>query len=1624
MVDSKTTDFPRGGSSVLTALEVKEISNEATSDVLFEQANAKRSAPAEKSSAKRQKKKSEPKADKEVDEEESVLNYVFNSMFAGTQIFGQITGVTELEVVISIGNLIFGVVPITSVSDEISKKIEEAEASDESDDEEEEGITKTSQGKELPRLKSLFKIGQFLRAKVIEKDAENSKRVMLTIEPEEVNSQLEDDDLQVGAILQCSVKSIEDHGVILTTGLSLPGFIPNKVLKKLGVRGELKVGQVLLLTITAKNSRTITLKPVHTELNTKKSDVATITSIDAIKPGSMVDSVVSGVTKSGITTRVFGLVDGSISLPHLGNYDHEKITKQYKVGSTITARVIGILLKDGSKKFLLSKLPHIVNMTQTPSEALTTYPSGTIIESAEVIAHDKKYIYFKVGEFFGQVHKSKIDPDFTLDVHYEVGSIHKARVLGFNNIDNLLHLTVQPKELALQYLSSADVPTGSLVNGCEVVQIVPTGGIMLKVFDDFDAFVPELHISDVKLAYPEKKFKVGTKCKARVLFKQGKRLQMTLKKSLINIDEEDILNTFEKATVGLRTLGTILAFVRGGALVTFFGNVKGFLPISEVSETFVENLASVYKLGQTIPLTILEVKQHEKKLIVTARQSTELSEIQVSALGEIIEGKTVAAATVVEKTSNSVIVELNGSKLRGVLRDGHLGDGTYEQNRTRFKKTSAGDEITVLVLEKDTKARAVIVTAKRSLVDAAAIGTLPLEYSNLKVNGIFGGFIRSITNMGLFVSFGNKLTGLVLPKHAADFEGEDLHKKFTKDQSVTCRVIRTDDENRRFLLALEDTDSGDFFGTDLIAPVDTSKDTFGDYTPGVITKGTVTSVEGFVNVSLAENLVGRIDPSLSTVELSKYEIGSTVDVKVIGYRDSKSFAFTPTVNAKFNKATVIELSLLDASTINISDIQEGSTITTYVQRSSKGFLWTSISPLIRGRIAYTELSEDGISEGLNVRFPPGTSIQGTVKNVDANSGVVSLKVRKSVVKSISDLKVGSTYPSKIFTIRDNLVLVEIGEGVVAAAYITDALNDYDQSLQEAFKLYDFACATVLSVEQDTGRASVSLRTTAKDRLINSIADIKRGDNLRGFVKKISNIGIHVSLGRSTYALVRSHDLFDTPVPDWKKHFKLQQTVFGKIVECDSTNRVLMTLKESDVNGNFAALKTFDELVVGDIFEGTVKSVMAFGVFVKLDGTAGLSGLCHHSEIADNAVTDVASLFSEGDRVKVIVLKVDADTRKMNLGMKASYFTEEDSDVEMEDAEAVAADEDDEDGDEEDDEDIESSEDEDDEIVTPKTTSKMSLSSNFDWTASILDQAEDDSSSDEEEDFTQKKTKKSKRKVEDKTGDLNTRAPQSVSDFERILVGNPNSSIMWMNYMSFQLQLSEIDKAREIGERALKTINYREELEKMNIWIALLNLENTFGGDETLDEVFKRSCQFMDSQIMHLKLVGIYTMSEKFDAADELYQQMTKKFSKSVAVWVAYGTMLLERKLSQETHEVLAKALQVLPKRDHIEVVRKFAQLEFTKGDAEQGRSLFEGLVADAPKRIDLWNVYLDQEIKNGKDNKKIVEGLFERVVGKKLSRKQAKFFFSKWLAFEEEKGDEQMAARVKAKATEFVKADK
>ncbi|GIW79867.1 MAG: hypothetical protein KatS3mg105_1674 [Gemmatales bacterium] len=77
-------------------------------------------------------------------------------------------------------------------------------------------------------------------------------------------------------------------------------------------------------------------------------------------------------------------------------------------------------------------------------------------------------------------------------------------------------------------------------------------------------------------------------------------------------------------------------------------------------------------------------------------------------------------------------------------------------------------------------------------------------------------------------------------------------------------------------------------------------------------------------------------------------------------------------------------------------------------------------------------------------------------------------------------------------------------------------------------------------------------------------------------------------------------------------------------------------------------KLWAELAEGQIREGVVRSVRDFGAFVDL---GGVDGLLHVSELSWSRVKDANSVVQPGQRLKVAVLKVDRERRKVSLGLK-------------------------------------------------------------------------------------------------------------------------------------------------------------------------------------------------------------------------------------------------------------------------------------------------------------------------------------------------------------------------------------
>ncbi|KAI2471650.1 nucleic acid-binding protein [Annulohypoxylon bovei var. microspora] len=1709
--------FPRGGGSVLTPLEHKQISIQAKQDVLFEQESGHGAKKPDRVSKKKKVKGSKDgKSGKFHQDDESAkiesLNY--KRLVKGSLVLGQVSAVNPLEVVLSLPNNLSGHVPITAISDTLNEKIAaEAAEEEEEEDTEEDGLD----------LKTIFRIGQYLRAYVTSTidestalSAKPKRHIELSLRPSLANTGLSSQDVIANCTVMATVVSAEDHGFVMELGISdsdLRGFLPRKELAEDIPDSQMQPGSVILCLVTGKitNGKVAQLTTLPNKIGKPQNFASEATTINAFLPGSAVEFMVSEVAKRGLVGKVMGSLDVTADLIHSGHGPKAlDLESKYKVGKKYRARVICNFPTAKDPKLGISLLDHVVSLQSKlaspdtlPTDAL---PISAIVEQCTVTEVDPEIgLFVDVGVegvpgfvHISRVKDGKVDMLSETSGPFKSGSVHRGRIVGYNAIDGMFHLSFEKHILEQPFLRIEDIPIGEIVNG-EIEKLLVNqdgvSGLLVKLAESIIGFVPETHLADVRLQHPEKKFREGLKIKARVLSTDlvRRQVKLTLKKTLVN-SEAIPLKSFDEVTVGMQVPGTIIKLLQNGAIIQFYGALRGFLPVSEMSEAYIKDPKEHFRVGQVVSVHVLNFDVEARKLFVSCKDPSAFGLDKQNALKKLNLGDSVSAK-VVQKTEDDVLVELIDGSLKAMLSIWHLADRP-SKCQSALRRIHVGQTLNdLVVLEKNEGRRYIALSKKPSFVEASQDGKLLTSLEEAKVGQLRQGFVRNITPTAVFVQFCGQITAL-LPK--SKFPQEDQKKTdfgLERYQSVIVKIDSIDRDHGRIVVASSsfveekdaknDAKNGASSATmDKIEnPVDETISSMDDIFVGKVTKAKISSIKSTqLNVKLSDNVHGRVDISQAfdtwdkisnpKSPLNSFRVNSTIPVRVLGIHDAKNHRFLPVSHR--STRSILELSAKprdlkkDAPQILSYDrLEPGSTHIGFVNNIEKNALWVTLSPNVRGRISNLELSDD-VSQLENIAssFPIGSALRVRVLAVNPAEGRLDLSARSSNSSANltwESVKQNMVLPGRITKLNERQIIVQLSDVLSGPVHLIDVGDDYSEANTLSYSKNDVVRVSVVEVDKSNKKIRLSARPSRvlnsslpiKDREITQASQVKTGDIIRGFVKNVSDKGLFVSLGGNVTAMVKISDLSDRFLKDWKDEYQIDQLVKGRVTSVDSTTGYIqMSLKASVVDKEFVPLINYSDLREGQVVAGKVRKVEEFGAFIVIEGSANVSGLCHRSQMAEKAVQDARKLFSEGDVVKAIILKVDKQKKRINFGLKPSYF-EGDMDVDDSDEDDGAGvtllndedeDEEDEDDDDEmDDADVsillkganidsdEASDDEDAEMVDRETDEIAPLDAGgFDWSASALDKAGiADEEADNDASAAQKKKKRRKPQIEmDKSGDLEAFGPRTAVDYEQLLNRQPNSSALWIEYMAHQMQVSEPAKAREVAERAVATISSTEETEKLNAWIAYLNLEVRFGSEDSVEEVFQRACQVNDQQEVHQRLASIYIQEDKTSKADDLFQALVKKFgAESPEVWYNYAHWLHSaRDQPERARALLPRATQALPHHARFALMTKFAALEFGSAhpNPELGRTMFEGLLATFPKRVDLWNQLLDHEDAApgpGPAKKAAVRDVFERATKVKgLKARAAKKWFKRWADWEEKNGDAKTRTKVSAKAAEWVRA--
>lgn len=158
--------------------------------------------------------------------------------------------------------------------------------------------------------------------------------------------------------------------------------------------------------------------------------------------------------------------------------------------------------------------------------------------------------------------------------------------------------------------------------------------------------------------------------------------------------------------------------------------------------------------------------------------------------------------------------------------------------------------------------------------------------------------------------------------------------------------------------------------------------------------------------------------------------------------------------------------------------------------------------------------------------------------------------------------------------------------------------------------------------------------------------LEKGQEINGVVKRLTNFGAFVDIG-GVDGLIHISDLSWGRIKHPSEAVKEEDNV--KVVVLDlnkEKGKISLGLKQTMHHPwkNIA-----EKYAVGDIVEGKVANLVAFGAFVELE--PGLDGLVHISQISNEHITKPSEKLEIGQMVKVKITEIKEDDKKLSLSIK-------------------------------------------------------------------------------------------------------------------------------------------------------------------------------------------------------------------------------------------------------------------------------------------------------------------------------------------------------------------------------------
>ncbi|MBN1799028.1 MAG: 30S ribosomal protein S1 [Spirochaetales bacterium] len=251
-------------------------------------------------------------------------------------------------------------------------------------------------------------------------------------------------------------------------------------------------------------------------------------------------------------------------------------------------------------------------------------------------------------------------------------------------------------------------------------------------------------------------------------------------------------------------------------------------------------------------------------------------------------------------------------------------------------------------------------------------------------------------------------------------------------------------------------------------------------------------------------------------------------------------------------------------------------------------------------------------------------------------------LQEQYLKTMDTLKEGQLIQGSVLEVSDEFVFIDVGYKSEGKIPLTE--------FEEKPKIGDTVKVVLLYKEGRNGQVIVSKRKADEIDFWQQLQKSYREHlPVEAVIVKSVKGGFEAKIQEHALAMVPMSQVDNRKVEDPQEYIGLKSKFYIERIYKSGQRRIVLSRrawledKSRQQQDDFFKLKN-----IGDEVEGTVKSFTSFGVFINL---GGFDGLLHNSDLSWSKTAKAKDLFNKNDKVKLKIINIDRDKKKISLSLK-------------------------------------------------------------------------------------------------------------------------------------------------------------------------------------------------------------------------------------------------------------------------------------------------------------------------------------------------------------------------------------